>query len=644
MSKDSNNPLQVSRPRLIRIPSRSIDTSLETNTPNEVSQADFSVQERPPLDEYINKYKSTDTGASPAIPLARLTLPSRPVADVPTTSMPVVPDLALPTPPIPTTPVAGTPVVQDAALPMLPVPTTPGMVGPATPSRETSTPALFQRILSKRLMGFSLVGGSVMVGGILFVFILVHFLHVEQHLAYLLQAIASIETNFFLNRFMNWKDRNGNLFAQWIKFHSTSAVTFPVNQVLFAVLTRLGISYLIVTIIGAGVAAIINYIANDRFVFHKSRPVDPETVRVRVVKPVTKFPYIGVIIPVRNSQRTIRQCIESVLKQRYPGRIDIFIIGNSLEQDETWQALGELIKHPAIHCIQVARPYNWSGRDANLKRYSGCKTAIAAGVEVLALLDSQVTVPDNWLLRAATLMHEYHIDGVAGKSSHHPDDHSFINLYQDHSLFSEWPTFGGDFFLSKTTFGKAKGLPVTNNLLITKQVWERMHENWPLQVTYSWEDFRLVWEIMCAGYTLFCTDSISVLRKHKRKFRLAKQFAAGAGAISFYRDYTDCVYAKWRIGKACLVAAVALLLPGLLIAAFALHASLVLSLTGVGIGFALLILSILSAIKARDLRGVAFPFFDILHISLWLIGAAYRAGKKEEAQDKAIADLLVKLR
>ncbi len=76
-------------------------------------------------------------------------------------------------------------------------------------------------------MGFSLVGGGVMVGGILFLFVTVHFFHVEEHLAYLFQAILSIETNFFLNRFLNWKDRNGNLFLQWLKFHSTSAITFP---------------------------------------------------------------------------------------------------------------------------------------------------------------------------------------------------------------------------------------------------------------------------------------------------------------------------------------------------------------------------------------------------------------------------------
>lgn len=627
MSEDPRNFQGILYPKLGQSLSGKLNASDEADTPDEVSSAHSMGPEGYKLDR--------DTyGLKHLLELE---------ADVPTVHIPTMLDPVLS--PIPITPVGVKAVISDPAAPMLPIPMTPVAKEAGKPSSNSPVSSLIRRILSKRLMGFSLVGGGVMVGGILFLFILVHFLHVEQHIAYLLQAIVSIESNFFLNRFLNWKERNGNLFAQWIKFHSTSAVTFPVNQALFAVLTGLGISYLIVTIIGAGVAAVINYIANDRFVFHKARAVDPETVRMRAIQPITTFPHIGVIIPVRNSQRTIRQCIESVLKQRYPGRVDIFIVGNSPQQDGTWQALGDLINHPAIHCIQITRPYNWSGRDANLKRYSGCKTAFAANVDVIALLDSQVTVSESWLLQAATLMHEYHIDGVAGRSSRPSGDHSFTNLYQDCSLFSEWPTFGGDFFLSKASFGKAKGLPITSNLLITRQVWERMHEHWPLQVTYSWEDFRLVWEIMCAGYTLFCTDAIRVFRNHKRKFRLAKQFAAGAGAISFYRDYTDCSYAKWRILKAYLVAAVALSLPMLLITAVVLQASFVLSLTGIGIGFAFLILGILSSIKARDLRGIIFPFIDAAHIGLWIIGAAYQARKKGDAQnDGAIADLLVKLR
>jgi putative flippase GtrA/glycosyltransferase involved in cell wall biosynthesis len=511
--------------------------------------------------------------------------------------------------------------------------------------RSTPTWQLFS-LLPRRVMGFSLVGGSVMVGGILLLFILVQLLHVEPHFAYLVQAVLSIETNFFLNRFLNWKDRNGHLLAQWIKFHSTSLVTFPLNQALFALLTWLGMHYLVITLLGAGVAAVVNYLSNDRFVFHKSscRISEFTTGGRHVRSPLPLYPRIGVIIPVRNSQRTIRQCVESVLQQQYPGSFKIFLVGNAPNEDATWQALGELAQHPAVHCIQVKRPYGWTGRDANLKRYSGCKTAIAADAEVIAFLDSQVTAPPDWLASATRLLHEHQTDGIAGKSTRSRDDHTLPSLYQDRSLFSEWPAYGSGFVLSQASIGRARGLPITNNLFITRQVWESIQDLWPLQVTYSWEDFRLVWQIVSAGYTFFCTDSLWVSRHHKPKFRLVKHFAAGAGAVEFHQTSTDCPYVKNRLFKAGIVTFSAALFLGLLVVACVLSQWLALALLGGGLVGILFVLGVLSMIKARDIRGLLFPWLDVLHIGLWILGASYVTWMQEPQQKKALAELLVALR
>jgi putative flippase GtrA/GT2 family glycosyltransferase len=477
-------------------------------------------------------------------------IPTTPRTDI---SLPVMPQSIPITPRLP------------LSLPVMPqsIPITPRLPLSYTKKRRT-----FHRLYSrlpKRIFGFSLVGGSVMLGGITLLFVLVQFLHIEKHLAYLIQAIASIEANFFLNRFLNWKERDGNLVIQWLKFHSTSAITFPFNQALFAFLTWLGVQYLIVTMIGVGIAAIVNYLANDRFVFHRQDFTKRETERVPTVKPLVQFPHVGVVIPVRNSQRTIRTCLSAVLEQQYPGQISVFLVGNIPEQDASWNVLGDYLLDKRIHCIQIRRPGDWVGRDANIKRYCGCDAAIAAGVDVLALLDSQVMPPSDWIMNSVHFLHRYHVDGVAGRSYSSPDDHSFPAIYQNHSLFSEWPSFGEAFFLTQDTFGKAKGLPVTNNLLITRQVWEHIHRQWPLKATYSWEDFRLAWEIARAGYSLCCTDKVYVYRNHKPKFRLVKHIAAGAGSVTFYHENPDCTYVRRMLLKGGLVTASACLLVILLI-------------------------------------------------------------------------------
>lgn len=493
-------------------------------------------------------------------------------------------------------------------------------------------------------MGFSLVGGSVMIGGIIFLFILVHFLHVEKHIAYLLQAIVSIESNFFLNRFTNWKERDGNLLAQWIKFHSTSAVTFPLNQILFALLTWIGVQYLLVTIIGAGIAAIVNYVANDRFVFHRHDISKDETVRIQPVQPLTKFPRVGVVIPVRNSQRTIRRCIESLLRQDYQGGMDIFIVGNLPEEDNTWQALRDLEHCPSIHYLQIARPAHYVGRDANLKRYQGSQEAIRRGAEVVAFLDSQVEAPPNWLSTAVCLLHEQGTDGLAGRSCRHPHDWSLPGIYQDGSLFSEWPRYGQGFVLRLQNFGQTQHLPITANLLLTRTALLHIGKAFPnLPTAAGWDDFQIAWQMVQAGSNIFCTDQVRVYRNHKRKFRLFKQFSSGISGVAFYRDYPQCPYAQRRIFEMTLVLGFLLLASVTALFVWIMGSGLERLTLAIVIMDMFSFLGAVSAWKARDLRGLLFPFLDMFHVGFWVAGALYALFQGGSIRP-AVASALVGLR
>jgi hypothetical protein len=246
-------------------------------------------------------------------------------------------------------------------------------------------------------------------------------------------------------------------------------------------------------------------------------------------------------------------------------------------------------------------------------------------------------------MNAVGFLQRYHIDGVAGRSYCSPGERSFPAIYQDHSLFSEWPSFGEAFFLTRDTFGKAKGLPVTNNLLITREVWAHIHRKWPLKTTYSWEDFRLAWEIACAGYVLCCTDKVYVYRNHQPKFRLVKHIAAGAGAMTFYHENAACTYVYGMLLKAGLVTASVYIFVILLITTATLGNIFFLALLFGSVGFALVALGIVSAVRARDLRGILFPVLDILHIGFWIAGAASAAWKRD-SEDSSFANMLVAYR
>jgi len=79
---------------------------------------------------------------------------------------------------------------------------------------------------------------EVRSGRIILLYLLVHFLHMNENLAYAIQSIASIETNFLLNRFLNRRDRGGNIGSQWVRFHVSKIGTVALNQALFIRFTR----------------------------------------------------------------------------------------------------------------------------------------------------------------------------------------------------------------------------------------------------------------------------------------------------------------------------------------------------------------------------------------------------------------------
>jgi glycosyltransferase involved in cell wall biosynthesis len=352
---------------------------------------------------------------------------------------------------------------------------------------------------------------------------------------------------------------------------------------------------------------------------------------------------VGVVIPVRNSQRTIRQSLQALFKQDYPGSIKIWIVGNPDHQDSTWDILGDIADDERVTCLKIARPEHWHGRDANLKRFYGCSAAAAAGVDFIVLIDSQVFIPPDWLSRAVTLIQKHHVDGIAGISRRHPEDRSLSGVYQDSSLVSEWPRYGPLFLLSRDTFGKAPGLPITAALAFSCQLFEKIKDVWPIDCTHGWEDFLLAWRIVSRGFTLICTDTLYVYRNHKRKLRLVKQLSAGSGAYKFYKDNPDCEYTRRLMNKAALVivlfaALMSTTLASLLIVGLLALSGLVLILLATMIP-----LSVASMIKARDWRGVLFPVLDVLHVGIWIIGAMYLALRNGKV-DPVVARLLVQYR
>jgi glycosyltransferase involved in cell wall biosynthesis len=512
---------------------------------------------------------------------------------------------------------------------------------PVSRLRKRKIPERFFQLVQQRISGFRSAGLGAMLGGIALLYGLVHYCHVEEHIAYFILTIASIEANFWLNRWVNWCDRKGAFLLQWIKCHTTKIGTVLLNQLLFALLIFIGVHYLPATVIGVMVLIIINYVANDQFVF--AAPQQQDSLIGSRAQQSTFLPPVGVVVPLRDSQRTIRQCVQSLLAQDYQGAFTIILVGNTPDQDASWEGLGDLVNHPGIHCIQLRRPETWVGRDANVKRYYGSSFALQTGAEIIALTDSQVEVPADWLSTAIRIIDTQQVDGVGGISRRHLNDHTLRGVYQDGSLFSEWPRYGVKSVLSKANLGTAKSPPITANLLFSRNVFERIQDQWPLTCPYGIEDYHLAREMACGGATILCTDTLYVYRLHQRKFRLVKHFSAGIALMAFHQAHPTSGFTKPFLLKACGTVTCLIALIAAAIVLVSMHRIAALPEFGIGLALALLPFSMLSVIKARDWRGIIFPFLDILHIGLMIAGTMYMLVQRGRISPE-LAKALVKYR
>lgn len=124
-----------------------------------------------------------------------------------------------------------------------------------------------QRLLHLRLVGFSLVGGFVFLLGMALLALQVELLHIDKYIAGATTTAISLQINFLLNKYLNWRERKGALGTQWLRFHATRLGMALANQALYSLLVFLGINYLVATILCTALSTAVNYIGSDKFVF-----------------------------------------------------------------------------------------------------------------------------------------------------------------------------------------------------------------------------------------------------------------------------------------------------------------------------------------------------------------------------------------
>lgn len=205
----------------------------------------------------------------------------------------------------------------------------------------------------------------------------------------------------------------------------------------------------------------------------------------KAYRKVKRQPFVSILIAVRNEEKNLPSCIESLVKQQYPKNKFEILIGNDSSEDKTFEVAVELSdKFENVKVINVIDRLGKAKGKANVLAHLARQ---AKGDDYL-ITDADIRVNNAWIS---------YMTGYVDKNTGIVNGITTIedNLMQ----YYEWAH----------AFGMLKvvhdlGQPITgigNNMLITKEAYQSVggFENIQFSVT---EDYEITKEVLKNGYTL----------------------------------------------------------------------------------------------------------------------------------------------
>lgn len=399
-----------------------------------------------------------------------------------------------------------------------------------------------------RFVLFSAIGGTVFLMGLAIQYVLTGKFHVPSEWSYAIQAVTSIETNLLLNRWLTWRDRAVPFWTAFLRFNAQRTVTVGLNLAFYFGLTRLGMNYLAANVVLAAVFTVVNYLVGDLFVFtpRRSKTAPQSTFDPSETLPLPRAPRppeVSVIIPCRNNQATIKATVLSLLGQNYPGLRQLTLIGSP--GDSTWAALAD-VDDPRLEMLELATPPGV--RDANFKRDHGIRRAAS---DLIALVDSDVVLPRDWMSRAVDALDESRASCVTGGMRSVRDD--FWGRYTDHTVVgAKTPRVARSYAVTRENFGVGgRKPPITANILFKREFYDECPID-PYWSHGSYEDYEWFWRVVKSGYQVRVCWELFGWHHHRQGMRaLIKEYRRSSrGCAYFIRAHLDSPLARRRLMQA----------------------------------------------------------------------------------------------
>lgn len=225
------------------------------------------------------------------------------------------------------------------------------------------------------------------------------------------------------------------------------------------------------------------------------------------------YPFVSIIVPVFNGERTIGNCIESLLLLNYPhSKYEIIIVDNN-SKDSTFKIIQ---KYPVISLIENRIQSSYATRNTGLKKATG---------KIIAFTDSDCIAHKDWAMKSVECFQDETIGCVAGK----------IEGYSPSNYIEEYLVRTG-----ALTQGSTRFLPYaqTANAVYRREVFDKIgcfEENW-----ISGGDADLTWRMLLhSGYRIQHCDEALIYHVHRSTLKgfFKQRMTWGYGEVLMHKKY-----------------------------------------------------------------------------------------------------------
>jgi glycosyltransferase involved in cell wall biosynthesis len=228
---------------------------------------------------------------------------------------------------------------------------------------------------------------------------------------------------------------------------------------------------------------------------------------------VSELPFVSVVVPARNCERTIASCIDSLLRVDYPeDRRELVVVDNA----STDSTAAVIRSHP-VRCLHEPR------RGPSAARNRGI---VASDGEIVAFVDADCVASGGWLRELVAGFEQPGVSGVAGEIVAFPPS---TPAERYHAIRKgRW---------QESALNSSRPFPVTANVGFRRETFERIGLFDPQLARAEDKDFG--WRFFAEGLELAYRPGAVVLHRHRpTAWGLFKQNAGwGYGAALLHRKH-----------------------------------------------------------------------------------------------------------